>query len=395
MLCEKHNQKQGNLSFRDILFDGDNWETYIAENDPPFYIIEPVEKLRECRTGKLGYHYWYCEKCGFGGKTPHSCKSKLCSSCATVATQNWLAEILPTLLDVKYFQIVFTLPPALYPVFTANKKTLYNLFFKTASQAILLAAKASGFEPGAAAVFHPFGAEYNVHPHIHFMATAGGLISSRRGWFTLKWWPLELTRDTFKALLYKEIRKLLKNGQLVNPYGSKDKFEAILQALYPRDWNLFIGFKEGIKKARFGLSYISRYAKRAIISDRKLIKYDGQDVTFQAKNKTITINKQVFIKSVLRHVMPKYFKTTRFYGIYANKKRKKLVALAKELSGADTVESSPKQSWVERRESYRGKDPLLCPICGNKLTLIEVTHSARVPQKWDGVLTLSTFDHFL
>lgn len=393
MLKEKH---EGKLSFRDILFDGNNWEVYQEKERPPFYVIESIEKLRKCRTGELGYHYWYCEECGFGGKSPHSCKGKLCSSCATIATNNWLAEVLPTLLEIKYFQIVTTLPPKLYPLFVANKVKLYNLFFRIGSRAILLSATANNFEPGVVGVFHPFGSEYNVHPHIHFMVTAGGLTLNHKGWFPVKWWPLELTRDVFKALLYKELRKLMRAGELFNPYGNLQEFEALLQELYPKDWNFFIGFKDGRDKARYGLSYISRYAKRAIISDRKLINYDGEFVTFQAKNKKITVQKDQFIREVLRHVMPPNFKTTRFYGIYAPTKKKKLVSLAKQLAEAETIKPPrQKESWRERRRKYSGVDPLLCPRCGKELTLLEVTHSSRFPEKWQGILTLSPFDHFL
>lgn len=65
------------------------------------------------------------------------------------------------------------------------------------------------------------------------------------------------------------------------------------------------------------MSYISRYAKRAIISDRKLVSYDGEKVTFATKTKKltkrITLPKADFIKRVFRHTPPKY-KTTRFYG---------------------------------------------------------------------------------
>lgn len=383
------------LSFRNILFDGDNWEKYLEENNPPNYVIESVEKLRKCRTGELGYTYWYCEKCGFGGRSPHSCKSKLCSSCATVATKNWLAEILPTLLDVKYFQVVFTLPPKLYPLFVANKKILYNLFFKTASRAILLSSAANRFMPGLVAVFHPFGSEYNVHPHIHFMATAGGLTLNHEGWFSVTSFPLELIRAVFKAVLYKELRKLMREGKIFNPYGSLEGFEYILQKLYLKEWNLYIGFKDNQGKAVFGLSYIARYAKRAIISDRKLISYDGEYVCFQAKNKRITIKKDAFIRNVLRHVMPKNFKIVRFYGIYANNKKKNLMPLAKELSKANTIESSSKENWRERRIKYSGNDPLSCPNCGNELALIWVTYSSRIPAEWEGILDLSIFDHFL
>lgn len=401
MLQQKHNQDSAaKLTFRDILFDGNNWEEYKENYRPAYYVVEAVEKLRKCRTGALGYHFWYCEECGFGGKSPHSCKSKLCSSCATIATNNWLAEVLPTLLDIKYFQIVFTLPPDFYSIFTGNKKELYNLFFRTAADTLLLVAASLDFEPGIVIVFHPFGSEYNVHPHLHCMVTAGGLTLNRKGWFPVKAWPLEKTRETFKALLYQRLRKLVSEGKVFNPHGSFEDFNNIVTPLYLKNWNLHISYKEQGGNARFGLSYISRYAKRAIIADRNLLYYDGNLVVFKAKTKTltkeITLPKAEFIARVLRHIMPKYFKTTRFYGLYANKKKKTLVPLAKALADLQAIKPPrEKQSWRERRKQYSGKDPLLCPYCGHELTLVEVTYSARIPEKWEGILTLPIFDHFL
>jgi len=397
MLCEKQlKQEKGKLSFRDILFDGNNWEEYKNNEQPADYVVEAVEKLRKCRTGELGYHFWRCEKCGFSGRSPHTCKSKLCSSCATLATHNWLAEILPTLLDIKYFQIVFTLPPTFYPIFTCNKKELYNLFFKIAADTLLLVAASLDFEPGIVIVFHPFGSKYNVHPHLHCMVTAGGLTLNRKGWFPITCWPLEKTRETFKALLYKRLRQLVSAGLVYNPYGSFAAFNDVIKPLYPKDWNIHISYKDGEDKARFGLSYIARYAKRAIISDRKLLYYDGDIVIFKAKEKTISLPKAQFICRVLKHVMPKYFKITRFYGIYSNKKKKILVPLVKSLAELKIIKMpKQKQSWRERKKKHSGKDPLACPHCGNELTLITITYSSRIPEEWLGVLTLSSFDHFL
>lgn len=397
MLCQKHYvEEKQKLSFRNILFDGNNWEQYKTNEQPALYVVEAVEKLRKCRTGELGYHFWHCDKCGFGGKSPHSCKSKLCSSCATLATHDWLAEVLPTLLDIKYFQIVFTLPPVFYPIFICNKKILYNLFFKLAAQTLMLVAASLDFEPGLVIVFHPFGSEYNGHPHMHCMVTAGGLTLNRQGWFPITSWPLEKTRETFKWLLYKHLRQLVSSGAVFNPHGSFAAFNKLIEPVYLKGWNLHISYKEGEGKARFGLSYIARYAKRAIIADRKLLHYDGNIVIFKAKHKEIALPKDQFIARVLKHVMPKYFKTTRFYGIYSNKKKKILVPLAQALAELKNIKApKEKQSWRERIKKYSGQDPLLCPHCGNELTLIAVTYSPHIPEEWQGILTLSTFDHFL
>jgi len=170
----------------------------------------------------------------------------------------------------------------------------------------------------------------------------------------------------------------------------------LIAPLYLKNWNLHISYKDQGGKARFGLSYISRYAKRAIIADRNLLYYDGNLVVFKSKNKEITLPKAEFIARVLKHIMPKYFKTTRFYGLYANKKKKNLVPIAKALADLQGIKPPrEKQSWRERRKKYSGKDPLLCPICGHTLTLLEITYSSRIPEKWRGILDLSIFEHFL
>ena len=228
------------------------------------------------------------------------------------------------------------------------------------------------------------------------MVTSGGLTLNHKGWFPIKSWPLEKTRATFKALLYKRLRKLVSEGKVFNPYGSFKDFNNLITPIYPKNWNLFISYKDKGGKARFGLSYISRYAKRAIIADRNLLYYDGDLVIFKSKHKEITLPKGKFIARVLRHVMPKYFKTTRFYGIYSNRKKKTLVPFAKVLADLQGIKSPrEKQSWRERREKYSGKDPLLCPLCGNELSLVEITYSSRIPEQWKEILTLSIFDHFL
>ena len=229
------------------------------------------------------------------------------------------------------------------------------------------------------------------------MVTAGGLAlnGTIKFWLQVSYWPVEKIKAVFKALLFRQLRRLVKKGKIFNPHGSYGNFNRILDEIYHKNWNIFVGFKEGKGKAKAGFSYITRYAKRAIISDRKLISYCNGLIKFQAKEVKVTLPVSEFIKRVLRHVMPKYFKITRFYGLYSNKKRKKLVPLAKKLMGAENIKSFPKQNWRERRKKYSGVDPIICPKCGQEMTLIAVSYSERIPKGYEEILTFSPFDHFL
>lgn len=229
------------------------------------------------------------------------------------------------------------------------------------------------------------------------MVTAGGLSlnGTIKFWILISYWPVEKIRAVFKTLLFRQLRRLVKKGKIFNPHGSYEDFNLILDGIYHKPWNIFVGFKEGKGKARFGLSYIIRYAKRAIISDRKLIRYFNGLVTFKAKEVIITFPVAEFIRRVLRHVPPRHFKITRFYGLYANKKRKELVPLVKKLAEAENIKGFPKQNWRERRKKYSGVDPILCPKCGQEMTLLAVTFSERIPKGYEEILTFSPFDHFL
>ncbi|MBN1997324.1 transposase [candidate division KSB1 bacterium] len=85
------------------------------------------------------------------------------------------------------------------------------------------------------------------------------------------------------------------------------------------------------------------YIFRVAISDKNILHYDGETVTFRykdAESKTIStcrLNTFEFMRRFLQHVLPKGFVKVRYYGFPATKKRADL-DFVKELIGKRYVE---------------------------------------------------------
>jgi hypothetical protein len=80
------------------------------------------------------------------------------------------------LLPVGYYHLVFTIPHELNPLCLANKKVMYGLLFKAASQTVLElsgATKHLGADTGLITVLHTWGQNMMEHPHLHCIMPAG------------------------------------------------------------------------------------------------------------------------------------------------------------------------------------------------------------------------------
>jgi len=108
-----------------------------------------------------------------------SCKARgFCPSCHAKRLEEWgewMREAL--LLDVPHRQVVFTMPKMLRVFFKFKRKLLGELC-RCAVPALLLyfqAAAGRPLEPGIVSVIQTFGDRINLHPHLHFMVTEGGV----------------------------------------------------------------------------------------------------------------------------------------------------------------------------------------------------------------------------
>jgi len=246
---------------------------------------------------------------------------------------------------------------------------------------------------------HTFGAKLDFHPHIHILLTLGGSATDDNFdfdvWKDCSFFPEKVLKTEFKRLLLKSLRKMAKEKLLSIPLIIKQQwwekfnvsnFYLVSQKLWNIIWYVYIG--EKLDNAVYTTRYIGRYAKRPSISETKIDFYckEKQVVTFTYKDKLSKTDKQLtlsvdeFIGRLVRHIPEKNFRMIRYYGLYANAVKNKLIPILSYqifiLYGYAKLVFSP-NNWRERMKRLTGADPLLCPNCNVQMKLTEIGYRAR------------------
>ena len=126
---------QQQISIGDILSEyGDK---YIGKNNIKGQQKGLIHLLSACRTSALGSHFEQCDQCNYIGKSYDSCRNRHCPGCQQKEKLKWLDKRMKELLPVGYYHLVFTLPHELNLLCLQNKKVMYGLLFKAASQTLL------------------------------------------------------------------------------------------------------------------------------------------------------------------------------------------------------------------------------------------------------------------
>src|SRR5215468_2824420 len=145
---------------------------------------QAVSALSACRTSRLGGRVERCSCCGLREYLYNSCRDRHCPKCQAGQRAAWLQREAGYLLPVEYHHVVFTLPAAVNDLVGGNARLVYTLLFESASQAVRAMAadpRHLGAQVGLTAVLHTWGQTLCLHPHLHVLATGGGLSCNRRG----------------------------------------------------------------------------------------------------------------------------------------------------------------------------------------------------------------------
>ena len=142
-----------------------------------------VADLSSCRTQALGGRLEQCSACGRQEYRYNSCRNRHCPRCQGSRRAAWLEREAGYLLPVEYHHVVFTLPAALAELARRRPRLVYGLLLSASSAAVLeLAAdpKYLGARVGLVSMLHTWGQTLSLHPHVHVLATGGGLSCNRR-----------------------------------------------------------------------------------------------------------------------------------------------------------------------------------------------------------------------
>jgi Putative transposase/Transposase zinc-binding domain len=340
-----------------------------------------LRDIMQCRTAALGGHLERCDQCGHTQIAYDSCRNRHCPKCQAAARAEWLDQRAADLLPVEYFHVVFTLPDRLSPLALQNKRILYGLLFKAASETLLEIAadpRHLGAEVGFLTVLHTWGQTMQHHPHLHCVVPGGGLSLDRSKWVACRkgfFLPVKVLSRLFRRKFICGLRKAFEDGKLVcagqlSHLAQKDLFEKLLDELGRIDWVVYA-------KPPFGgpeqvLKYLARYTHRVAISNYRLLKLSDGRVDFSYKDyaagnvtKTMTLDVQEFARRFLLHILPRGFVRIRHYGLLANRCRKEKLELCRRLleqsEGRDSI-NSPTDEQADRAQTSLA-DSSLCPVC--------------------------------
>jgi hypothetical protein len=342
--------------------------------------LRAMRAIEICRTAALGGHVDECDQCGARKISYNSCRNRHCPKCQSLDKERWLEKRCSELLPVPYFHVVFTVPQELNPLALANPRWFYDLLFDSATKTLLEIAadpKHLGARIGVLAVLHTWGQTLEMHPHLHCIVPGGGVSLDGQRWVSSSpnyFLPVQVLARLFRGKFLAGVKAAFQTGPLHLPDALQDpaSFQALLDRLYGKTWIVY-------SKPPFGspeqvLAYLARYTHRVAITNSRLVRLEGDRVTFTYKDYTqggrtreMTLPAPEFIRRFLLHVLPEGFVRIRYYGLLANRDRQRTLARCRELLAAGAPAEpceAPSQVWQLRLARLTGIDPTVCPSCG-------------------------------
>jgi len=368
------------------IFD-EHWESFkmlhVSYQDD--YYDEVIKKMLNCGKEAGGYSEYVCSECGGDiRRVCFSCKSTFCLSCAKGYTDNVVSQVSEKLhAGIIYRHVVLTIPEQLRRVFYRDRKKgkLLSELMRTAQVCLESVAKTvrrREMKIGTIIVVQTHGRSGRYNPHVHIIMTDGGIDQTNGMWVKLGYIPYEIIHKQWQYNLLKMLKKEV--GEEIEGLLNK------LWSLYPK------GFVANVKKGQVpescrGLArYLAKYVASPPIAVRRIISYDGKQVTYwyndhKSHSKKIeTVDVLTFIGRMVQHIMPKGFKRIRYYGLQSTKsfqKWKKIIEKGIQKIGIivkGTYQIVVPKRYRERYKEVTGKDPLKCKNCGKELKLLRIWH---------------------
>lgn len=317
--------------------------------------VRALEDISQCRTAALGGHLAECPQCGRTHLLYHSCRHRACPQCGTDRTEQWVERQRALLLPVPYFHVVITLPSELRRLVRSHQRALLPVLFRAAfdSLAALCAdPRYLGGRIGALAVLHTWTRTLEWHPHVHLLVPGGALAPDGQTWLRT---PKRRKRFLvpFRALA-KRFR-----GRFLHLSRRALRGTPLPRIPWDKRWVVFS--KAAMQGPDHVLDYLGRYVQRTAMTDKSIVRFDDDTVSFAYRDntdghrKTMTLPAHEFLRRFLQHVPPKGMHRVRAFGLLHPAQRSTLKRLQLHLQPARDAQPD--------EEAERPRARLRCPHC--------------------------------
>lgn len=313
-----------------------------------------------------GGHLDKCGACNHERISYNSCRNRHCPKCQGTNRERWIMDREQDLLPVTYFHVVFTLPEQLNVYCLKDPQAMYNILFAAASKTIsTLAAdnKHLGAQSGMIGLLHTWGQQLWLHPHIHCIVPGGGVTKAgfwkharSKGKFLF---PVKVMSALFKGIFLDMFKAYCRRTK-VSPDSSW------LSQLYKMPWVVYA--KRPLLGPQQVIEYLGRYTHRIAISNHRLRNVDCNTVTFSykdyrdaARQKSMTLQGQEFLRRFSLHVLPAGFRKIRHFGLLASRVKPKLKV--QQMKMGISIVKKEKLPWQQVLLQAMNYDVDACPAC--------------------------------
>lgn len=356
---------------------------FLATHRVPPVVARAVRAIVSCRKQELGGHVKKCEQGHVIKAWYNACRNRSCPRCSFYRVRVWLERQAKTLLGCAHHHIIFTIPHELNGLWLCNYALMGDLLFSSAREALFtLAADAKylAARPGVIMALHTWGQQLPMHPHVHCLATAGGVdaegnwVPSPRKHFL----PAEPLKRLFRGKFLSGLRSLGRQGRLRLPDGwGLAELERMCDEVEHKRWNVHV--RERYSNPSAVLNYLGRYLNGGPIGESRLVSFDGETVHLrykdyrdQGREKILPLSCDEFIRRYLQHIPPRGFHMVRGYGLYRRggntealrQHVREVVPITPELRAALTTRLPEVEDPTDQLVS--------CPTCGARLIIVDV-----------------------
>lgn len=332
-----------------------------------------LQDIAVCRTAALGGEVFWCEHCRESVYSYHSCGNRHCPKCGQDRADRWRDRQLRKLLPVPYFLVTFTLPHTLNPLARSHQKLVYDLLFRSSSEAL----KALTLNPqwlggtiGMLGALHTWTRDMGYHVHVHYLVPGGGIHPETGAWMP----------SHPKFLVPGSALRRVFRGKFRDALRAADP--TLFSQVPPETWRTsWVVHCKAVGDGRSALKYLTPYLYRVALSNRRLVSMQDGRVTFSYKPhkagwKTMTLPALQFLGRFLQHVLPTGFQKVRYYGFLHPSAKERFSALKQALE--DRI-LDPKdwptppgtnESEKEHGTRHTPESPGRCPHCGGALRYV-------------------------
>lgn len=367
-------------------------DQFTAQHRPAAQVLRVLNAIRKCRTAALGGHLDKCGACNHERISYNSCRNRHCPKCQGTNRERWIMEREHDLLPVTYFHVVFTLPEQLNVYCLKYPRAMYNILFAAASKTISsLAAdnKHLGAQPGMIGLLHTWGQQLWLHPHLHCIVPGGGVTKAgcwkharSKGKFLF---PVKVMSALFKGLFLDMFKAYCRKSNV-----SFDS--AWLSELYKMPWVVYA--KRPFAGPQQVIEYLGRYTHRIAISNHRLRNVDSSTITFSykdyrdaARQKSMTLQGQEFLRRFCLHVLPAGFRKIRHFGLLSSRVKPKLKV--QQMKMGVSIVKKEKLPWQQVLLQAMNYDVDACPVCKQGRLKTILFFKANAPPTGSSIL-LST-----